>query len=137
VVDQDTLCGFGFQRGKTYVVYATEDAGAVSVSLCSRTTTSDLAAERKTLDALAKSAPVASPSPSTPPAPSTPSAAPVADAARAPVPSASSATVAPVPPPAKSGCTASPVQRHTGLLTLGLFAVVSAVLGARKRNRWS
>jgi len=142
VVDQDTLCGFGFELGKTYVVYASEDSGAVSVSLCSRTTASDIAAERVKLDAIAKSAPVApaasssssSPSPSSAPTtPATTSAPPVAaDTAKAPVPSASPAGVPPVPPPAKSGCSASPVEPHSGFLTLGLLAVVSAVVGRRR-----
>lgn len=133
VVDQDTLCGFPFELGKTYVVYASEDSGAVSVSLCSRTTASDIAAERTKLESIAKAAPVAPAAPSSSPSPSSTPA--TASAAPTAAPSASASAVPSVPPPVKSGCSASPLEPRSGSLGLGLFAVVSALLGARRERR--
>jgi hypothetical protein len=38
-------CGYGFEQGKSYLVYATQEGGALAVSLCSRTAPIESATE--------------------------------------------------------------------------------------------
>ncbi len=85
-IDQGSLCGFGFERGKTYLLFTPEAEGTLSVSLCSRSKASEqAAADFAELDRLVASGPHA--------------AAPMSDAgtdAAAPAP-ASTAPPSPVP----------------------------------------
>jgi hypothetical protein len=83
-IDEGSLCGFGFERGKSYLLFTPETDGTLSVSLCSRSKASESAAADFTeLDRLVAGerapapvfdagteAPLPAPSPTGAPAPS-------------------------------------------------------------------
>jgi hypothetical protein len=88
-IDEGSLCGFGFERGKSYLLFTPENDGTLSVSLCSRSKASEsAAADFAELDRLAAGA--------SPPAPVSDAGA---EAALPSPPPASAAPVAPTPSP--------------------------------------
>ena len=137
VIDQDTMCGYPFQRDKKYLVYASEVAGQLSVSLCSRTAPSEkAAADFPELDRLAKAQPAPSAAPSAPPS-STPPAQTSAHVSTqiAPVGSATPSGSAPAPvSPRGTSCTVSTSSWSARASWLGLLALAGAALIARARR---
>jgi len=63
-IDEGSLCGFDFERGKTYLLFTPEAEGTLSVGLCSRSKASEWAgADFAELDRM-KAANAGAPSPS-------------------------------------------------------------------------
>jgi hypothetical protein len=134
-VDQGSLCGFGFERGKSYLLYTPEAEGTLSVSLCSRSKPSEAAAaDFAELDRLAASGQPASAPPalSTSPEPAPPATAaapsPPGSAVPAPAPQPASA----VAEPGSGGCAGCHTARPTN--PLGLSAALALMFAACVRR---
>jgi hypothetical protein len=133
-IDQGSLCGFGFERGKSYLLFTSEAEGTLSVSLCSRSKPSEsAAADFAELDRLAEggqSAPEPGPgTPTEPPAPEAPAAtaAPPVSPAPAPPPERTSAATE----PGRGGCAGCAVSANA---TGGQVATLALLLAAGVRR---
>jgi hypothetical protein len=137
-IDQGSLCGFGFERGKSYLLFTSEAEGTLSVSLCSRSKASEsAAADFAELDRLAEGGPSApGPGPGTPTEPAAPEApaattAPPVSPAPVPPPAAASAPTE----PGRGGCAGCAVSANA---TRGQVATLALLLAAgfrRSRRR--
>lgn len=112
-IDEGSLCGFGFERGKSYLLFTPEAQGTLSVNLCSRSKASEAAAadfaELDRLAASGNSAPAAAGSavadaaaPAPPPVEATPTPPPQAPPAPSPSPAPEPTTA--TTPSGRSGC---------------------------------
>ena len=142
-IDEGSLCGFGFERGKAYLLFTPEAQGPLSVSLCSRSKPSEAAAaDFAELDRLA------APGNNTPaPAPSAaPEASAAVPAAAPPTPPAAPApspTAAPEPNTAATpsgrtgcaGCSAPSPPRPARLSRGGICSSCSRVRAALTTRR--
>jgi hypothetical protein len=134
--DQGSLCGFGFARGKSYLLFTPEAEGTLSVSLCSRSKPSEAAdadfAELDRLAALDQPAPAlpaasASPEPASPATAAPPSQPGSAAPAAAPQPATAAAE------PGRGGCAGCSATGSTG--PLGFSTALALTLAACVR-RW-
>jgi len=146
-VDQGSMCGFEFQRGTRYLIFAQEKVSPLSVSICSRTKASSAAAEDiAELNRLAKAGPGAvanvdgaAPTPvkdaaSAPPS-QAPESAPLPTSAGAPAPATTPAKPAQPAPTRGSGgsCAGCSVPRGEAGSALPL-ALIALLLALRARG---
>lgn len=130
-IDEGSNCGFAFAQGRSYLIYASESQGPVSVNLCSRTRASDAAAsDFAALNALVR--PVtptrssegdAAPTPSPPPLAAPSHAVAVGPVASSNTPPPDHPAGAPAP---RGGCTGCSTARSPGPDVGGLIAVALA-----------
>ena len=129
-IDQGSLCGFGFERGKSFLLFTPEAEGTLNVSLCSRSKPSEsAAADFAELDRLAASGASADASPSSASAQPTASAPPLPappTAATAPSPTSSMA-------PRRGGCAGCGVS--TSSSGGSLIALTLVLTGVRRLRR--
>ncbi len=140
-IDQGSLCGFGFERGKTYLLFTPEAEGTLSVGLCSRSKASEWAgADFTELDRLtAPEAGAPAPSDSIPKAPE--AGAPHAE----PAPASRPQPTAPEPPaaaaePRRGGC-AGCTSAGSSFPTNDVSMIVALALGVsilrRRATVWA
>jgi hypothetical protein len=138
-IDEGSMCGFGFERGKSYLLFTPEATGALSVSLCSRSQASELAAaDFAELDRLAASeagAPAPSASVSAPARepPAFPDAAFAPPAPTPAVPASEPSTVA--AEPRRGGCGGCSSTSHAASLAAPIAIALALGASARRRSR--
>jgi hypothetical protein len=130
-IDQGSLCGFGFERGKSYLLFTSEAEGTLSVSLCSRSKPSEsAAADFAELDRLAEGGPSAGPgagTPAEPAAPEAPAATATPPVSPAPAPAPAPEPTSAATEPGRGGCAGCAVSANA---TGGQIATLALLLAA-------
>jgi hypothetical protein len=142
-IDQGSMCGFGFERGKSFLLFTPETEGTLSVSLCCRSKPSESAAadfaelDRLTTSGASATSPPsnasAQPTASGPPLPVPPTAATAPSPTPSQTPTPSPAPNPPATEPGRGGCAGCGVSTSSG--SGGKLIALSLIFAGVRRLR--